>query len=1311
MGEYESLHARGQEVGHSSIPSVAATRLRSPLEEPCFLEKSRMTRREVLPRMLMIGLVLGTVPTRAADSGPASLAKASREAEPLALTISGGVSLGAYEAGLSWALVQYLKTSRAMALKDPELRHPELVAASGASAGSINSLLAALTWCASPNSKETIDDNLFLSTWQQVGFDALLPPRQDNEPAAEAYDPWDSLLTSRAFNGAIQSIEQRLKGPGGFSPGCVLPLGITITRAVPESIEVAGLRTKVQRFNVPWKLEVDAEGNLAIRNHFLPGPTSSLDTTAYLTEELGVSPEWEASRPSVVQPKTVIAAIKASSAVPFAFGPIRLTYCATRCTSEGSRRSSPASPETDAACLPIAEELRRLRSIPPDRGLRVCTQDFFDGGVFDNTPLGAALAQAETFLETREPGTQVTPIRPLTYLFVDPDFRRLPAAPDEAARPERGNTQRLGGVPDFEKQLAFIGHAIDTARNFELHAAIQDRDLNLTLLQHARRVSQGLDSLAWGLTGGANWNEPRFSDPQQPHGSARRAFGLLLASCMEEVPSKNRRLEDCLKQLEEAARAPANAAPPGDRPPFSQLQRMASGLQAWLGETVHFCRPVEGKSATPLSELAPRLAFASHAYTFLTEDLNRTDYAQATPQELRALRTHLLGATRGLVDMHRCLQSRMPQERCQALEAQRGQLEFARKEAEAGLRMLQQDTSPLRTTLELTQPSSLEPDEAALQNSWKSVATAKKWLEHAEKSAQLALQFDLKACLAAPEERFLADLDTMQRVAAVPSLRFQSLPVVPLGVPGGASQPPASLSACLEDAAPAAGSLESSAQVAIRQQMKKLSTSAPVDLRLDRCQAQRLEEGLRKAQSLQAMAQDIDGIADSLEPLLAWAAKLESGKRDRSVILSSRFSPLASSQLRNFGAFLDAPLRQTDYYIGVYEAAHQLAQHFCAERDPYDHQTWRDMNELAPQALSRLGTTDMQRCLGAKLKDIASVLGISQSRRASHVFRHLAQLEVKASLNDDALANELLRTQWRWLQDLPPPIHTGKDAAPAKEGGKSDIPPATEQERAIAHVLDVLTSRKVACQHSASDAKVCLADVSLSELSKGLASRGYAPQSEAMRRFLTDSTRWGLETAIRAASRASVIQRDTEFEEDLSPGLNVMRLVLTRQEGLHRSFQWDSSSIPSSAPPGTSEATPVAFHLLPYRISVDVMNRGLLLSWFEPVWRPTRWLNTHLGINPIELQWDRDWNTTFSSSLTPSFSFRVSPNFSVGLGPSAQARWRRHQWLWGGELYADFLQERLRVGGGLRDGRASEATGYLYLGLADFNGTLFWMMR
>src|SRR5258707_15862737 len=59
----------------------------------------------------------------------------------VALTLSGGVSLGSYEAGLTWAAVRYLRAVD---------RTTDLVAVTGASAGGIKALMAAPVWCEDP---------------------------------------------------------------------------------------------------------------------------------------------------------------------------------------------------------------------------------------------------------------------------------------------------------------------------------------------------------------------------------------------------------------------------------------------------------------------------------------------------------------------------------------------------------------------------------------------------------------------------------------------------------------------------------------------------------------------------------------------------------------------------------------------------------------------------------------------------------------------------------------------------------------------------------------------------------------------------------------------------------------------------------------------------------------------------------------------------------------------------------------------------------------------------------------------------------
>ncbi len=89
----------------------------------------------------------------------------ARAQEPLrvGLTVSGGVSLGTYEAGYLYMISEALRRSA------PDT---ELVIATGASAGSINSLATAVASCLPP-----VDDpaqDLGYRLWVDVGLDGLL---------------------------------------------------------------------------------------------------------------------------------------------------------------------------------------------------------------------------------------------------------------------------------------------------------------------------------------------------------------------------------------------------------------------------------------------------------------------------------------------------------------------------------------------------------------------------------------------------------------------------------------------------------------------------------------------------------------------------------------------------------------------------------------------------------------------------------------------------------------------------------------------------------------------------------------------------------------------------------------------------------------------------------------------------------------------------------------------------------------------------------------------------------------------------------
>jgi hypothetical protein len=105
-----------------------------------------------------------------------SLAAEPSRKERYSLTISGGVSLGAYEAGQSWALVEVLRRFRELPTETGEGREGVLAGVTGASAGSINSLIAVVAWCERDAGRvSTVEDNLFWRTWIPLGIERLFP--------------------------------------------------------------------------------------------------------------------------------------------------------------------------------------------------------------------------------------------------------------------------------------------------------------------------------------------------------------------------------------------------------------------------------------------------------------------------------------------------------------------------------------------------------------------------------------------------------------------------------------------------------------------------------------------------------------------------------------------------------------------------------------------------------------------------------------------------------------------------------------------------------------------------------------------------------------------------------------------------------------------------------------------------------------------------------------------------------------------------------------------------------------------------------
>src|SRR5215469_7272227 len=430
----------------------------------------------------------------------------SRLEDGFAITLSGGVSLGTYEAGLNWALVRtFRENAVAMFLR----RQPRLVGVTGASAGSINALLVAALYCETAESaaRSSIDDNLLRSAWLHVGLDALLP----EDP--RAYRPDDAVLASAALEPVVVEVRKALlEGGLSFRPSCRLPVGLTVTRVQPLVQEVGGLRVTSQRAVLPLLFDVDAQGKVRFERQPLP-PSSGASES-----RLALADVAEMGRFGV-HPEVVLQSLLASSAFPVAFRPRVLCECAMECggdpeASDGTCPGPQGTPLTGLSC-------QAQSAAQGGRALKICMRRFVDGGVFDNAPVGLALEQSEAFWR---PGV----LKPLTALFVDPDIRRL--------QPSRRSEEVDRGLKGVGALGTFIGDLVQTARNRELSRAAQagrwnrtTRRLLLTSSGQVREYDQLIGALV-DLDG----PPPSATLPPALHGTPaeRVRIGRTLQSCL-----------------------------------------------------------------------------------------------------------------------------------------------------------------------------------------------------------------------------------------------------------------------------------------------------------------------------------------------------------------------------------------------------------------------------------------------------------------------------------------------------------------------------------------------------------------------------------------------------------------------------------------------------------------------------------------------------------------------------------------------------------------------------------------------------------
>ncbi len=438
------------------------------------------------------------------------------------------------------------------------------------------------------------------------------------------------------------------------------------------------------------------------------------------------------------------------------------------------------------------------------------------------------------------------------------------------------------------------------------------------------------------------------------------------------------------------------------------------------------------------------------------------------------------------------------------------------------------------------------------------------------------------------------------------------------------------------------------------------------------------------------------GLNDAALQLSQDAGEIQSDVRgQRRLLLATRFAPLAGEKLEHFAGFMDRPLRELDYYTGIYEGLHGMAVLLCAEQDPY--LASRPLPVLRPDGSGEpdQSSEQTQRCLGAAMGKSIDYLQILASPKAGPVVRALARRELAASLGSSAEAERLAATaEWSWL-GTPPDLHAAG---------------------AMGIALAVLLEPAARCATSAKEA-LCPADLTFEQFLERLRVAGYQPESRAMAAALVDQGRWLSQTVRRALDRAATIEIAQASSESASTESastrKAVNMVIGGGETASRaaersgdvSFQLDPSTIPLQPLADGSYLPIVLAHVVPYRVALDVVGGSIALSWLEPRLQLGRWFSVESTLQVIDIQ--------FSTGVVSS---TLGVRGELHLGPVGIASGPRWSLAWGGgsqfgvEFDLTLLQDRVGVSFGFRNlSGGNWNTPFVALTIADLNGMLYWL--
>ncbi len=1067
---------------------------------------------------------------------PATVQEQLRRTDiPLALVLSGGVSLGSYEAGLSWAVVRFSRDASSRPADASGA--PRLVAVTGASAGSINALLSGISWCTEPGPDEdSVDHNLLHDTWLAVGFDGLLPDD------ARGYMPGDALLSTRPLLEAIGRFQSSVSSSATgrrFRPGCRLPIGLTVTRATAAQHEVDGLALRTQRFALPWRLEVSADGRPRVMSQRLgegEGQSDVLDIARRDGSSLETTLSWAQATQGLL----------ASAAFPLAFRARELCDCSARCPLSNQVKTGtcegPLGPITQLSCP--------ARS-PDGEPLTLCSHQYVDGGIFDNTPVGLGVELTQAMSMTQ-------PLQPVTYVYIDPDLRRL--RPVTSGKSASSTLSRAVGQ-NLEEAARLVSELVATARTENLSHTLRTGLWKATTRRLLYETAASLISFATverdaAVAVGRSKPDSALSlGEAEPSSADRGPLGRALLRCFPKRPPDADAERRCVHELAEVI---AGRDPSADRSPPTEEEvfRLAEAMKDAANEMF---RHHPRRSAHDPKRFAREMRVGAVGMTFLANEMTRVARGAIPEPRLKQFRAALL------------------------------------------------DTIQLGRALGV----------------------------QVARVANAAVLEELDA-LATDPIAGAAAARASATIVAAPDILF---------LPG--------------DLQPVLDAL----------------VHAPTTGQA----ARGLREFVRVGPALQAEIVRVNRLARA-------ADAHQQTPTEQEILLSSRFAPITGSQLGNFGAFLDRPFRDYDYYAGVYDASHAIAIELCdfeavpgAPRPARDVRSSNDLDLRAPET---------QRCVGMALEAVLRQIDLDSSSTAGHVVRRLARAELEALLGEVAAERLLGDAAWAWV------------TAPAR----------APLDAAVVTVADVLLSPRVECGPNAPSS--CIRELSFDEFVSALRARQYRPNDVEMRTLVGDPEAWSRRTLRRLVDRSHQLERARPASRELAPAILVahrmgeMWLRGPAGVGPFPRLVVDPSTIPPSAHTPLLDRRRMLAHLVPYRLDMDVARGGVSVSWVDPaLWVGPR-VSLVAEITPIAYEAAHGRG---SSSLALVPNLHVA-GLAIGAGPKGSVRWRDGTTTAGAFLRVSAFQQRLSVAIGTDSFTNRDRELFVTVGVSDLNGAFFWLL-